>query len=122
MARPKKNAAPDLSQACDLTAGAIERLVCTPDKAQAFMRDLKAPGLRVRVTASGAKSYVFEGKLHRQTVRQTEATFGPGKSRRPAPKRTACACCWTKAPTRENWSARSWPPPRPRPKPPSVLR
>ena len=71
MARPKKNAAPDLSQACDLTAGAIERLICPPDKAQAFMRDLKAPGLRVRVTASGAKSYVFEGKLHRQTIRQT---------------------------------------------------
>ncbi|MEI2625572.1 MAG: Arm DNA-binding domain-containing protein [Giesbergeria sp.] len=35
------------------------------------MRDTKAPGLRVRVTAAGAKSYVFEAKLNRQTIRRT---------------------------------------------------
>ena len=71
MARPKKDAAPDLTQACDLTAGAIDRLSCPPDKLQAFLRDAKAPGLRVRVTAAGAKSYVFEAKLNRQTIRRT---------------------------------------------------
>lgn len=71
MARPSKSAVLDLTQAIDLTAGAIERLTCPPGKAQAFLRDLKAPGLRVRVTASGAKSFVFEAKLSRQTIRRT---------------------------------------------------
>jgi len=71
MARPKKTDAPDLAQACDLTAGAIERLTCPADKQQVFMRDSKAPGLRVRVTTAGAKSFVFEAKLNRQTIRRT---------------------------------------------------
>jgi integrase len=71
MARPKKSDVPDLSQVQDLTAGSIERLTCPEEKAQAFLRDAKAPGLRVRVTAAGAKSFVFEGKLNRQTIRRT---------------------------------------------------
>ena len=71
MARPKKDAPIDLSEAQDLNAGLIERLTCPSDKAQAFMRDTKAPGLRVRVTTAGAKSFVFEAKLNRQTIRRT---------------------------------------------------
>lgn len=72
MARPKKDAAPDTTQAIELTAGAIERLTCRTDtKAQAFLRDTKAPGLRVRVSNTGAKSFVFEAKLNRQTIRRT---------------------------------------------------
>ncbi|VWX63205.1 Prophage integrase IntF [Burkholderiales bacterium 8X] len=71
MARPRKDQAPDLGQSIDLTNGVIERLTCPPDKDQAFLRDAKAPGLRVRVTASGAKSFVFEGKLDRKTIRKT---------------------------------------------------
>ena len=72
MARPKKSGAPDTSQAIELTAGAIERLTCRTDtKAQAFLRDTKVPGLRVRVTNTGAKSFVFEAKLNRKTIRRT---------------------------------------------------
>jgi len=71
MARPKNDAAVDLQQAHDLTAGLIERLGCPPGKQQAFLRDRKAPALRVRVTAAGAKSFVFEAKLGRQTIRRT---------------------------------------------------
>jgi len=71
MARPKTSEALDLAQRCDLTAGAIDRLTCPPGKMQAFLRDSESPGLRVRVTAAGAKSYVFEGKLNRQTIRRT---------------------------------------------------
>ncbi len=71
MARPKKTDAPDLTQRTSLTAGAIERLSCPTDKMQAFLRDSEAPGLRVRVTAAGAKSYVYEAKLNRQTIRRT---------------------------------------------------
>jgi integrase len=72
VARPKNTEAPDLSQRISLTVGAIERLTCRADqKAQAFLRDSGAPGLRVRVTNTGAKSFVFESKLNRQTIRRT---------------------------------------------------
>ena len=71
MARPKKTDAPDIAERINLTAGAIERLTCPADKQQAFMRDSQAPGLRVRVTAAGAKSFVYEAKLNRQTIRRT---------------------------------------------------
>jgi integrase len=72
MARPRKDATIDLSEAQELTVGLIERLTCRTDiKAQAFLRDSKAPGLRVRVSNTGAKSFVFEAKLNRQTIRRT---------------------------------------------------
>jgi integrase len=71
MARPSKTSEIDLARAQELTAGLIERLRCPPDKTQAFLRDTKAPALRVRVTANAAKSYVFEAKLQRQTLRRT---------------------------------------------------
>ncbi|MBT1537706.1 integrase arm-type DNA-binding domain-containing protein [Ralstonia solanacearum] len=71
MARPKKDQAPDLSQRVTLTVGHIERLKCPDGKDQAFLRDSEAPSLRVRVTAAGAKSFVFEAKLRSQTIRTT---------------------------------------------------
>ena len=77
MARPKKTDEPDLSEAQELTAGLIERLTCPAGKLQTFMRDTKAPGLRVRVTpasarnSEGIKAFVFEAKLNRQTIRRT---------------------------------------------------
>ena len=77
MARPKKTDAPDLSEAQDLTAGLIERLTCPAGKTQVFLRDTKAPGLRVRATAAstknpkGLKAFVYEAKLNRQTIRRT---------------------------------------------------
>ena len=71
MARPKKSEVPDLVDRVNLTARLIDRLACPTGKQQAFMRDSEAPGLRVRVTAGGAKSYVFESKLNRQTIRCT---------------------------------------------------
>ena len=71
MARPKNNAAPDLSVPVDLTAGVIERLLCPPEKQQAFLRDTRAPGLKVRVTKAGSKAFVFEAKLNRRTIRHT---------------------------------------------------
>ena len=70
MPRPKKDAPINLSDAHELTSGIIERLSCPAGRQQVFLRDSKAPGLRVRAT-SGAKSYVFEAKLNRQTIRRT---------------------------------------------------
>ena len=71
MARPRKTEAPDTAQAIELTAGAIGRLTCPAGKQQAFLRDAKAPGLRVRVTNTGHRAFVFESKLNRQTIRRT---------------------------------------------------
>jgi integrase len=77
MARPKKSDAPELGEAQDLTAGLIERLTCPPGKTQVFLRDTKAPGLRVRATAAstknpnGLKAFVYEAKLNRQNIRRT---------------------------------------------------
>jgi len=71
MPRKPNSQATDLTNAVNLTTGAIERLTCPADKQQVFLRDIKAPGLRVRCTAAGAKSYVFERKLNRQTIRKT---------------------------------------------------
>lgn len=71
MARPSKTAPVDLSQPHELTAGLIERMQCPAGKSQAFLRDTKAPALRVRTTPTGAKSFVFEAKLNRETLRRT---------------------------------------------------
>ena len=71
MSRPRKDAQTELREPLELTAGAIERVACPPGKSQAFLRDTKAPGLRVRVTSAGAKSFVFEAKLNRKTIRRT---------------------------------------------------
>ena len=71
MARPRTSEAPDLAQPLNLTAGVIERLVCPPGKAQAFLRDADGNGLRVRVTPTGAKSFVFEQSLNNRTIRRT---------------------------------------------------
>lgn len=71
MPRPSNSTVVDLSQPHELTVGLISRLACPPDKTQAFLRDTKSPSLRVRVTPAGAKSYVFEAKLQRKTVRCT---------------------------------------------------
>lgn len=53
-----------------LTPERIRRFVCPEGAKQVFLWDTDAPRLAVRATA-GAKSYIFEAKLNRQTVRAT---------------------------------------------------
>lgn len=45
--------------------------VCPVGRAQAFLWDAHAPGLGLRATINGAKAYIFQAKLHGQTVRVT---------------------------------------------------
>ena len=71
MARRKADAPIDLAEPHALTAGLIAALRCPEGKEQAFLRDAVTKGLRVRVTASGAKSYVFESKVLGKTLRRT---------------------------------------------------
>ncbi|CAJ4043575.1 Phage integrase [Burkholderia pseudomallei] len=63
----------------NFTAARVERHSCEPGRStkagkpidQAFIWDAKAPGLGLRATVSGAKSYVFQGKINGRTVRVT---------------------------------------------------
>ena len=54
-----------------LTAGRIRDFSCEAGKPQAFLWDTDAPGLAIRATANGAKSYIFQGKLNAVSIRVT---------------------------------------------------
>lgn len=54
----------------NLTPERIRKAACPPDKQQAFLWDKESPRLAVRVTTK-AKSFIFEGKLNRVTIRKT---------------------------------------------------
>lgn len=53
-----------------LTPDRIRRFTCPAGTKQAFLWDTVAPRLAVRATV-GAKSFIFEAKLNRQTIRRT---------------------------------------------------
>jgi integrase len=49
----------------------LAKLACEPGKKQTIYWDAKTPGLGLRVTAAGAKSYIFETWLHGKSLRVT---------------------------------------------------
>ena len=51
------------------TAGRIDDYRCEDGKQQSFLWDATAPGLALRATANGAKTYVFQSKLNNQAIR-----------------------------------------------------
>lgn len=53
-----------------LTSDRIRRFTCPVGVKQTFLWDTEAPRLAVRATA-GAKSFIFESKLNRKTIRMT---------------------------------------------------
>lgn len=55
----------------NLTAASVAKATCPPGKQQFILWDAKAPGLGVRVTATGAKAYIFESWLHGKSIRVT---------------------------------------------------
>ncbi|MDM5182007.1 integrase family protein [Massilia sp. DJPM01] len=55
----------------NFTAGRVKAFQCAEGKKQSIYWDGKTPGLGVRVTASGAKSYIFETSLNGKTLRIT---------------------------------------------------
>lgn len=55
----------------NFTAGRISGHGCPAGKSQSFLWDSDTPGLGLRATAAGFKSYVFQGKFHGATVRVT---------------------------------------------------
>ena len=54
-----------------LTAGRVRDFSCPADKSQTFLWDSEVPGLAVRATPTGAKAYIFQGKVSGKDVRIT---------------------------------------------------
>lgn len=55
----------------NFTAERVATFECPQGKAQQFYWDAKTPGLGLRVTAAGVKSYIFQSKLDGSTLRMT---------------------------------------------------
>lgn len=55
----------------NFTAERVAAFKCQPDKQQSIYWDGKTPGLGLRVTATGAKSYIFQTDLNGKTIRMT---------------------------------------------------
>ena len=55
----------------NFTAERVATLQCEDGKQQTIHWDAKTPGLGLRVTASGAKAYIFESRLFGKTIRVT---------------------------------------------------
>ncbi|NMM77556.1 integrase family protein [Acidovorax sp. SRB_24] len=53
------------------TAGRVSGFKCPPDKKQAFMWDVTAPGLGLRATPAGKPAYVFQGVYQGKDIRLT---------------------------------------------------
>ena len=55
----------------NFTADRVASFQCEPGKQQSILWDGKTPGLGLRVTAAGARSFVFEARLAGKTLRVT---------------------------------------------------
>lgn len=55
----------------NLTAGRIADFQCEQGKDQSFLWDSGTPGLAIRATANGAKSYIFQAKINGKEPRIT---------------------------------------------------
>lgn len=55
----------------NLTAGRVAKLECEHAKQQTIYWDARTSGLGLRVTAAGAKSYIFETWLRGKSLRVT---------------------------------------------------
>jgi integrase len=75
MARPKKNEALDLTVTHVLSVGLIERLTCPAGLPKAFLKDADVTGLKVRVSPTGTKSFVYEAKLKGKAISRTLGGF-----------------------------------------------
>lgn len=57
-----------------LTIQRISKATCPAGKSQDFIFDTESPRLAVRVTPTGKKTFIFETKLNRKTIRRTIGT------------------------------------------------
>jgi integrase len=78
----------------NFTADRVTKFICEPGKQQTLYWDGKTPGLGLRITMAGARSYIFETRLHGKTLRQTigdQRTWTIGKAQAEATRLKAMA-------------------------------
>lgn len=57
------------SNRINFTADAVRKFTCPDDKAEAYLWDIKTPGLGIRAKASGNRAYIFQGTVNGKTRR-----------------------------------------------------
>ena len=55
----------------EFTRSRVDAATCPAGKEQAFFWDTRQPGLGLRVASGGRRTFIFEAKLGRQTIRMT---------------------------------------------------
>jgi integrase len=55
----------------EFTRSRVDAATCPDGKEQAFFWDTRQPGLGLRVASGGRRTFIFEAKLGRQTIRMT---------------------------------------------------
>ena len=55
----------------NFTAERVASYRCEPGRQQSILWDGKTPGLGLRVTANGAKAYIYQSRLRGKTIRMT---------------------------------------------------
>lgn len=60
-----------MANSISFTQGRINNLTCLEDKSQEIYWDSKTPGLGIRVTPNQVKAFVFQTRLHGNTIRTT---------------------------------------------------
>ena len=71
----------------NFTVDRVSNFKCASNKKQSIFWDGKTPGLGLRVTSTGAKSYIFEARLNGKTIRTTigdQRTWAIGKAQEQA--------------------------------------
>lgn len=55
----------------NFTSSRVDSFKCAEGRQQSIFWDGKTPGLGLRVTAAGSKSYIFEATINGKTIRMT---------------------------------------------------
>ncbi len=57
-------------QRINFTVERVTSFQCAPDKPQSFLRDARTPGLGLRVTPGGSRTYIFEARAGNKVLRR----------------------------------------------------
>ena len=57
-------------QRVNFTVERVANFQCAPDKTQSFLRDARTPGLGLRVTPGGSRTYIFEARAGNKVLRR----------------------------------------------------
>ena len=57
-------------QRVNFTVERVANFQCVPNKTQSFLRDARTPGLGLRVTLGGSRTYIFEARAGNKVLRR----------------------------------------------------